>query len=83
MKREKLLQRIMNCQKNVSFSDVVRLAEEFGFKLGRTNRSHNIFYHSNVPQPLNLQERDGKAKPYQVRQLIEFIEMYDLSMEKK
>ena len=32
--------------------------------------SHHILTHTSVPQPLNLQEVDGKAIPYQVRQFL-------------
>jgi len=29
---------------------------------------------------VNLQEKNGKAKPYQVRQFLQFVEQYDLEL---
>ena len=37
--------------------------------------------HPDVPRPLNLQEVGGQAKPYQVRQFLKLIELYNLSLE--
>jgi hypothetical protein len=37
--------------------------------------------HPDVPQPLNLQEVGGKAKPYQVRQFVRLVEEHDLNFE--
>jgi hypothetical protein len=42
--------------------------------------SHHIFTHPDVPGLLNLQERKGKAKPYQVRQLLLLVEQHDLKL---
>jgi hypothetical protein len=55
--------------------------EAFGFVLTRVNGSHHIFVHPGVPQLINLQNVDGKAKPYQVRQFLQIVERYDLKME--
>lgn len=66
---------------NVSFADAKSLAESFGFRLARTSGSHHIFVNPEIPQPLNLQEAGGEAKPYQLRQLISLIEKYNLKME--
>ncbi len=43
--------------------------------------SHHIFIHSNIPELLNLQNVKGKAKPYQIKQLLQLIERYDLKEE--
>ncbi len=43
----------------------------FGFQLSRIKESHHIFVHPRFRELVNLQEVDGKAKPYQVRQLLE------------
>lgn len=68
---------------NVSFSDMRRLLESFGFELRRTSGSHHIFAHSDVPELLNLQEVHGQAKPYQIRQLLRLVERYALTLEDK
>jgi predicted RNA binding protein YcfA (HicA-like mRNA interferase family) len=36
---------------NVSFSDVRRLVEAFGFELRRTSGSHHVFVHPDVREP--------------------------------
>jgi hypothetical protein len=43
--------------------------------------SHHIFSHPDIPELLNLQEIDGQAKPYQIRQLLKLVERYALSLE--
>ncbi len=53
----------------------------FGFQLDRISGSHHIFVHPDVPELLNLQNVKGKAKPYQIKQLLQIIERFDLQME--
>ncbi|KPA17808.1 YcfA-like protein [Candidatus Magnetomorum sp. HK-1] len=81
MNKNKILQLILNNSKNVRFSDAVSLAKAFGFALDRINGSHHIFKHPDKPALLNLQNVKGKAKPYQLKQLIQLIERYNLKME--
>ncbi len=56
---------------NTRFSYLVRVCQEY-FGDSRINGSHHIF---KTPWPgdprLNLQQDKGKAKPYQVEQVIE------------
>ena len=66
---------------NVSFSDIRRLVEAFGFELRRTSGSHHVFVHPEVRELVNLQEVRGQAKPYQVRQFLRLVERYALRME--
>ena len=66
---------------NVSFSDMRRLVEAFGFELRRTSGSHHVFVHPDVRELLNLQKVRGQAKPYQIRQFLRLVERYALSME--
>jgi hypothetical protein len=54
--------------------------QTFGFQLARINGSHHILIHKDVPQPLNLQEVDGQAKPYQVRQFLRIVEENNLTL---
>ena len=68
---------------NVSFSDMRRLVESFGFELRRTSGSHHIFVHAEVPELLNLQDVRGQAKPYQVRQFLRLVERYALETEEE
>jgi len=57
----------------------VVLLVRFGFELDRTRGSHHIFIHPDVAELLSIQTRkDGKAKPYQLRQFLKLIEEYSL-----
>jgi predicted RNA binding protein YcfA (HicA-like mRNA interferase family) len=53
-----------------------------GFALKRTRGSHHILINPSLPDALNLQPGpSGKAKPYQVRQLVNLVESYGLDLE--
>jgi hypothetical protein len=58
-----------------------RRAEIDDRAVGASARSHYIFVHSRVRELVNLQEVGGKAKPYQIRQLLELVERYNLDLE--
>ena len=82
MNPRKLLRRLADGNlQNVSFADIRKLAEGFGFRLSRISGSHHIFIHANVSELLNLQEVHGEAKPYQIRQFLRLVERYDLKLE--
>jgi len=44
----------------------------------RIHGSHHIFYREDIPEILNLQPKQGKAKPYQAKQVRHIILKYDL-----
>ena len=81
MKKQKLLKKLLSGSKNVRFSEVVTCAESFGFTLKNISGNHHIYVHSNISELLNLQNVRGEAKPYQIRQLLQLIEHYNLQME--
>ncbi len=81
MKTRKLLQKLLSGSKNIRFSEAVAGAEMFGFRLDRIHGSHHIFVHPDLLELVNLQNVGGKAKPYQVKQLLQIIEKYHLQME--
>ncbi|MCH9019704.1 MAG: type II toxin-antitoxin system HicA family toxin [Proteobacteria bacterium] len=67
MKPEKLLERLAaGSFHNVAFADLCRLAEALGFRLDRVRGSHHLYVHLRAPGRLDLQDRKGKAKPYQI-----------------
>jgi predicted RNA binding protein YcfA (HicA-like mRNA interferase family) len=76
----KLLQKAVSAPQNFRFSDMVTLAEAFGFRLSRKSGSHQMFIHPRVTELLNLQDVRGKAKPYQIRQFLKLVEKYNLEM---
>ncbi len=81
MKKRKLLEKALSSPGNLRFSDALVLAQAFGFRLARTSGSHHILTHHDIPELLNLQEVGGKAKAYQVRQLLTLVERYNLELE--
>lgn len=66
----------------LSFDDALMLARQLGFQHIRIQGSHFVFHHplaprvrNRFPQPLNSQcGKDGKAKSYQIRQLLQMAE---------
>jgi predicted RNA binding protein YcfA (HicA-like mRNA interferase family) len=78
MKKHKLLEKVLSGSKNIRFSEMVTLVEAFGFRLSRVSGSHHIFVHPHVQELVNLQEVDGKAKPYQIHQFLRLVERYNL-----
>ena len=81
MNKRKLLAKALSGSRNLRFSEAAALAKAFGFHLSRTRGSHHIFVHPSVRELVNLQEIAGKAKPYQVRQLLEIVERYNLQID--
>ena len=51
------------------------------FKLDRTQGSHHIYVHSDLPEMLNIQNVKGKAKPYQIKQFLDILERNNLEFE--
>jgi len=80
VKPRKLLQQALQSPASLRFEEICALAAAFGFHLSRINGSHHIFVHPAVRELLNLQEVRGKAKPYQVKQLLSLVERYNLSL---
>jgi predicted RNA binding protein YcfA (HicA-like mRNA interferase family) len=82
MKPAALLKRLASGQfGNVRFEDACRLALALGFELDRVRGSHHMFRHPKGGHRLNFQERGGDAKVYQLRQLLDQVERYDLELE--
>ena len=78
-KKDKLLSSVMSGKKdkNILFTDLCRLLNFLGLDY-RISGSHHIFYKENIIEILNIQP-DGKlSKPYQVKQVREFILEYGL-----
>ena len=67
--------------RNIRLADFTALVEAFGFQLARTRGSHHIYQHPAVPEILNLQDFGGQTKPYQLRQFLQLVEKYNLTLE--
>jgi hypothetical protein len=63
---------------NIRFKALCDLLKHLGFR-ERIRGSHHIFTKVGVEEILNLQPRNGLAKPYQVRQVREVILKYRLA----
>ena len=72
---EKLLAQIKNNQKNVSFTDLMKLCNHYFGEPRQQGTSHCIYKTPWAGDPrVNIQEKNGKAKVYQVRQVLDAIE---------
>lgn len=68
---------------NLRFDDVLNLSRKLGFELKRRGGSHHILWHPAFNEMLNLQDAAGQAKPYQVRQLRNLVNRYNLQLGPK
>lgn len=80
-KKQKLIRKLLSGSKNITFQDAQTAIEAFGFHLTRIKGSHHIYAHPSVPELINLQNVDGKAKSYQIKQFLEIVERYNLLLE--
>lgn len=81
VKKRKLFEKMLNSPKNIRFEEFILLLEAFGFVQDRVRGSHHIFVHDDIIELLSIQSnKNGKAKPYQIRQFIRLIEQYALSL---
>lgn len=78
----KLLERARSAPENTRFDDACDLAECAGFELRRgKDGSHRVYKKSGEMQLLNFQNHDGKAKSYQLKQLLTYIDEQGLTFE--
>ncbi|MBV8782248.1 MAG: type II toxin-antitoxin system HicA family toxin [Phycisphaerae bacterium] len=81
MNPRKLLGKALASPANLRFAEIQHLVEAFGFRLLRTTGSHYIYGRPGLAEQINLQTVGGKAKAYQVRQLLRIVERYNLQIE--
>ena len=68
-KKDKLLQKAIDHPNDLSFLDFITLLEHLKWVFKRQKGSHQIWY-SQQGHRLVIQNNNGKAKSYQVKQLI-------------
>ena len=83
MQPAKILEKALSTPQNIRFSEAIKLAEAFGFQLARIRGGHHILKRAGVPELLNFQNVGGYAKAYQIRQMLEIVETYNLSLKQK
>ena len=69
--RATLLEKANNSPKNLRFEDLCALAKCYGWVFQRQCGSHHIYMHPGSGSLMNFQPRNGKAKPSQVKQLLD------------
>lgn len=74
-------ERILAGSRSLSFREFEALLKAFGFEHARTAGSHRIYVHPRVARPLSVQPRGNDAKPYQVRQFLDMVEEFGLSLD--
>ena len=74
VKCEEYLAVARNNPRGLSFAQLCTLAECYGFEYSRTKGSHQIFKRPGFMSIMNFQDVGGKAKAYQVKQLLSAID---------
>jgi hypothetical protein len=77
---ERLLERARRAPESLRFSELCSLAEGFGWVFARQRGSHVLYKRSGSIQLMNFQDDSGRAKGYQVRQLLAAIDDLGLSL---
>jgi hypothetical protein len=75
-KKEKILLKLLsgNADNNFDIDDLVRILLSYDFEERKSGGSHRIFTIGKIVGIINLQKtKDGKAKPYQVKQVRDFL----------
>ncbi len=83
---QKLLQNAQNSANNFRFADLCKLAECFGWVKKNQEGSHIVYKNDALGRMqgcrLPFQNNNGKAVPYQVKQLLNAIEVLDKTNDK-
>ena len=83
MGRDSIIQKILSgsSDRNIRFEDLTKVLRDRGFK-ERIKGDHHIFTKDGIVEIINIQPlRDGKAKPYQVKQVRNIFVTYKLTGE--
>lgn len=66
---------------NISFTGMCNLLKYLGFTERIRGGSHRIFTRNDIEEIINLQPKEGKGKPYQVRQVRNLFLKYKIELE--
>ena len=72
---------LQSTNRSVDFRDFVAMVEAFGFVNVRTKGSHRSFAHPGCVRPLVLQPKGKDAKRYQIREFLDIVEEFGLTLE--
>ncbi|HBA48862.1 MAG TPA: toxin HicA [Lachnospiraceae bacterium] len=78
---EKLYMAIMRGMQdnNIKFRELQRLLDALGFD-HRIKGDHFIYYYGNLPENINIQPNGSMAKPYQVKQVRNYLLKYGIEL---
>jgi hypothetical protein len=77
-----ILAKMKRNPKGVRFNDLSKVCEHFFGEPRRSGSSHKVFKTPWQGDPrVNIQNSKGKAKPYQVRQVLQAIERLEVQNE--
>jgi hypothetical protein len=78
-KFEKLMQKLLSgfSDRNMDFDELKSILSKLEFD-ERIKGSHHIYFKEGIDEIINIQPSNGKAKPYQVKQVRELIIKYKL-----
>lgn len=78
-KKDKLTDKALENPQNLRFNELCKLAESFGMKKRKKKGSHVVYKRLENPKfSLSIQDVNGHAKPYQVKQLIDLLKKHKL-----
>ena len=81
---EKLLKQIKDNPKEVQFSDLCKICKHYFGKPRQSGSSHRIYKTPWQGDPrVNIQNKKGKAKAYQVKQVLKAIERMEVEHDSK
>ncbi|MBB4860413.1 putative RNA binding protein YcfA (HicA-like mRNA interferase family) [Novosphingobium chloroacetimidivorans] len=72
---------LQSTSRSVAFRDFIALIEAFGFEEARQRGSHRCFAHPDCTKLLVVQPKGADAKRYQVRELLDMIEEFGLTLK--
>ncbi|WP_181306535.1 type II toxin-antitoxin system HicA family toxin [Rufibacter sp. XAAS-G3-1] len=80
-KYEKLLLKILSgtSDTNIGFDELRNFLLTLGFTERMTGGSHHIFHREGIEEIINIQTKESKAKPYQVKQVRAILLKYKLA----
>lgn len=78
---EKLYLSIMSGtqDRNIKFRDLQKILDILGFE-HRIRGDHFIYFHGSFPENINIQPDGNMAKPYQVKQIRNYLAKYHLGI---
>ena len=79
---KKLLTQIRNNPQDVRFADLVKVCDYYFGELRQKGTSHHVYKTPWQGDPrVNIQNKKGKAKTYQVKQVIAAIEKLEMKQD--